>query len=105
MSDYIKREDAIKQIVKGEEMYGEEFATDTGRVKDFLNVLPSADVVEGRHGKWSHDYIKDGVEYNDWFNLHCTVCGETQRDAWGKWNYCPYCGAKMDDEEQAHEKR
>lgn len=46
MSNYIKREDAIKQIVKGEEMYGEEFATDTGRVKDFLNVLPSADVVE-----------------------------------------------------------
>jgi len=55
MSDYIKREDAIKQIVKGEEMYGEEFVTDTGRVKDFLdtgrvkdflNVLPSTDVVE-----------------------------------------------------------
>lgn len=76
MSDYIKREDAIKQ---------------------------SADVVEVRHGKWSHDYIKDGVEYDDWLNLHCTVCGETQRDAWGKWNYCPYCGAKMDEEEQENE--
>lgn len=73
------------------------------KIQMLINATESADVVEVRHGKWSHDYIKDGMEYNDWFNLHCSVCGETQREAWGKWNYCPYCGAKMDGEEQENE--
>lgn len=64
MAEYVNKEDAIKQIVKGEEMYGEEFATDTGRVKDFLGVLPSADVVEVVRCKDCKWYDADGEEMN-----------------------------------------
>ena len=105
MSDYIKREDAIKSIKPMVGIWADDgrFYVDYQRVLDIINNELSADVVEVRHGKWSHNYVKDGMEYNDWFNLHCSVCGETQRDAWGKWNYCPYCGAKMDEEEQGNE--
>ncbi len=98
MNDDIKREDAIKEANTWS-MFGND------NLESRLKRLPSADVVEVRHGKWSHNYIKDGMKYTDWFNLHCSVCGEMQRDAWGKWDYCPYCGAKMDEEEQEHENR
>ena len=69
------------------------------QIKDTSTV----DVVEVRHGKWSHDYIKDGMEYSDWFNLHCSVCGQMQFSTFGKWNYCPNCGARMDEKGQEND--
>lgn len=92
MSDYIKREDAIKQIVKGEEMYGEEFATDTGRVKDFLNVLTSADVVEVvrckdcKYYEWTSNRVPE--EQTWWCYKHNTEMGNN--------DYCSY-GERKDE--------
>ena len=103
MNDYIKREDAVEKIKAD----CDRFDHIPKRVVDFFTLgmesVPSADVVEVRHGKWSHDYIKDGMEYSDWFNLHCSICGQMQFSTFGKWNYCPHCGAKMDEEEQENE--
>ena len=106
MSDYIKREDACERLWK--KLRGLSDVIPMG--KDAAGVavriiedLPIADVEPVRHAKWSHDYIKDGMEYSDWFNLHCSVCGQMQFSTFGKWNYCPYCGAKMDEEEQEHD--
>lgn len=102
-SDYIKKEDVIQEVIYELDAFDHVPQALIDKIKRDVDTLPTADVVEARHGKWSHDYIKDGMKYNDWFNLHCSVCGEMQRDTWGKWNYCPYCGAKMDGEEQEHE--
>jgi len=49
--------------------------------------LPSADVVEVRHGRW---------EYNVFF-WTCSKCGN---DASADWDYCPHCGARMDEVEE-----
>ena len=56
--------------------------------------LPSANVAPVRHGIWE-DY-----EENTW---QCSECGEpfyledgTPQE--NEYNYCPYCGAKMDKE-------
>ena len=58
---------------------------------------PTADVVEVRHGRWIptyHTYYnRDGAcQIADEF--HCSECGIYSRD---EFNYCPNCGAKMDE--------
>lgn len=54
--------------------------------------FPTADVQEVRHGRW--DTINSKV-------TQCSVCGVSRdiRTQVG-WNFCPVCGAKMDEEEQ-----
>ena len=66
-------------------------------LEDFLAGVPTADVVEVRHGHWIEHtekpcWLEDDVEvfYN------CSECGTSH------WSiappYCPECGAKMDGE-------
>lgn len=87
MTDYIKREDAIDAI-------GEAVAD--GLPKGWyspLTIIPAADVEEVRHGRWKNarDLLHD---YDHW---KCSEC-----DWWGihEYDYCPNCGAKMDEVEQ-----
>ena len=51
-----------------------------------IDLQPTVDAEPVRHGhwKWDGDYI-------------CSNCGE--RGHRNKWNYCPNCGAKMDEVE------
>jgi hypothetical protein len=49
----------------------------------FVNVLPAADVVEIKHGKW---------ESRGFHGHNCSVC-DALNDIDTK--YCPNCGAKM----------
>lgn len=51
--------------------------------QEVIDSIPSADVAPVRHGRWEADM--GGV----W----CSVCGEYSE---GEWDYCPYCGARMD---------
>ena len=49
--------------------------------------IPTADVVEVRHGKWL-TYYADCCE--------CSLCQTVYVPQMRKVNYCPNCGAKMD---------
>ena len=61
---------------------------------DYLNIMPTADVVEVRHGEWVQDV------YDKMMDIYRCSCCET---SWSvidndmeRFNYCPNCGAKMD---------
>lgn len=58
-----------------------------GIVQDLLNGMPSADVVEVKHGKWRG-------RKNSFNNIYylCSLCGG---DSPFKANFCPNCGADM----------
>lgn len=66
---------------------------------DFLNGLdntPTADVIPVVHGRWVLDknawQERSGVKR---YLRRCSACGDIQfQDE----NYCPRCGAKMDEE-------
>ena len=71
--------------------------------EDILEIVerqPAADVAEVRHGRW--------IDYSDEYDggyYECSVCGEpwvfidgTPKD--NNANYCPNCGAKMDEVEE-----
>ena len=85
MSDYIKREDVWKTLARCFD----------GKAADIiLEGTPSADVAPVRHGRW---FIKDGI-------IDCSVCNNSGWSATPyeslvrHFNYCPNCGARMDEE-------
>lgn len=55
--------------------------------KDFLSI-PSADVAPVRHGRWIEATRDDPCYYV------CSICGKMVDI---EENYCPNCGAKMDE--------
>lgn len=81
MSDYIKREDAIKTL-EGWKISGEMI----------LATVPSADVRENVRGEWiSKMYECSRENYDQVFC--CSVCGVS--NDWRRTNFCPHCGADM----------
>lgn len=96
MSDYIKREDAIKSLKESKGRY----PTFSGEACAFIIAiqkiknLPAADVVEVKHGQWQLDKEKSkGHVENIYICSSCGIC-----EAWGeteKTSYCPNCGALM----------
>lgn len=101
MSDYIKREDTIIEI---ERFCGYLDDDMLYRIKLALGRLPSADVVEVRHGHWKCEEVP--CVFGKKFILTCSECGESvsvTEEALPEEHYCRSCGARMDGEEQEHE--
>lgn len=64
-------------------------------VSKMVELLPAADVVEVRHGKWTLIGYGNGRP----LRWKCSACGYETFDAVnGDTNFCPNCGAKMDGE-------
>ena len=61
---------------------GYEYGVNLAWVK--INKIPAADVAPVVHGRWA--------------GTVCTACGEST-SFYYDCNYCPWCGAKMDEEE------
>ena len=85
MADLIKRSELIKTI----DGLWDSKATALDR-KDLYNVIKfsmDADVPEIKHGMWKTSETVPGT------CCICSVCGSCPTM---EYNYCPYCGAKMD---------
>lgn len=84
MSDYIKRDDAIKAFdpEQRRDWY-------TPWIVEELKDIPSADVAPVRHGRWEIIDAEEPRRYG---------CSECKRLSWHMENYCPNCGARMDEE-------
>lgn len=85
MYEYIERE-ALRDA-----LYDADAITMNG-VK-ILNQFPPTDVSPVRHGRWR---FCGSDKWNDAYE--CSECGNIAMD---DSNYCPNCGAKMDEEEGA----
>lgn len=95
--------------VLDEAMYHKSFETDDGRQKwhsglwirykiyeEASREVPTVDAQPVKHGKW--DYVTV-VDEGFW---RCSTCG-TPSEALGArklYKYCPFCGAKMDGEQE-----
>ena len=103
MDDFISREATIKRIkevycVGCNSYHGVRCrACGTGDAIDIIEDAPTADVAPVVHGRWVPTKAPFMNECKD-----CSVCG--YRTVWGhRYNYCPNCGAKMDEKEDKHE--
>lgn len=94
MAEYIEREAAIDAIMK---VYvrtaGYKARERVFEAEEAVHRLPAADVAPVVHGHFVHDgqlYV-GGL---DWF--HCSSCGRLVAGAEARFDYCPWCGARMD---------
>ena len=93
MSDFIKRDDAIEKINSALKRV---FVEDIGQ--EIIASIPPADVAPVRHGRW----IEQQKEYRIY---GCSECNKvTLFEKWGDtvkpYDYCPNCGARMDEEKR-----
>lgn len=103
MAEYINREDAERALLERckETGYGGLTPDDIRLVMRTPWRIPTADVVERKHGKWilvqdfSTEEIEDGEKY--WVCSFCG-CGSDSYDTTYHTNYCPNCGADMREE-------
>lgn len=100
MSDYIKREDAIRQIVKTSAQNELDIPA-IGTVIYILSEMDSADVRENVRGEWLSKNLDNFRKYE----VICSVCGARfigNYDAYDEpydFNFCPNCGAEMRGEQ------
>ena len=62
--------------------------------KDMIEDMPAADVAPVRHGRWEEASDGDGIVCPFCRTDFCTIIYDTEY-----FNYCPNCGAKMDEKE------
>ena len=118
MAEYIERGAAIKCAEESYKMWCLAMAAADGEreinkcykmqdvckaIGEVFKIIPAADVAPVVHGKWLNFY-------NDFSCAECDRCGttfevtdnESDEGLWNEfklsYNYCPNCGAKMDEE-------
>ena len=85
MPRFIEATDALRVL---SEYYNYRTDADNYRLAIAISKVPTADVVEVKHGKWEkmwHSYFKQELPC-------CSVCGNFSAM---RWKYCPECGADM----------
>ena len=113
MTDYISREAAIESV--REKVLICESLPDTiakyaslftlTSMNDSLNSIPAGDVVEVVRGKWEYvDIVYDGA--NKISSMRCSNCHKWHNEVFicgnptDFVNYCSFCGAKMEVEQE-----
>lgn len=96
MDEYIKREAALALVqpdAPEDEKAAVTIATAKKLVRSIVRRTPAADVAPVVHGHFVHDgpRFAGGV---DWW--HCSSCGRLASGAETRFDYCPWCGARMD---------
>lgn len=62
-----------------------------GGARKLMEDAPAVDAEPVRHGYWN------GKPVCGHCTVHCSCCRDAFLDNAGRWNYCPNCGAKMDE--------
>ena len=87
MAEYIDREEALISLLYGMVMTGYQ-----SRAMDCVRFIPAADVAPVVHAHWIWKRLG---EYSDGYNWRCSAC---RKESMVAINYCPNCGARMDEE-------
>lgn len=94
---YVSCDDVISALVeKGQSSeryaWGEEWELNFNEILDVLSAIPAADVMKISHAKDIYSSAKGHCEFK------CSLCLEEIAEHWGgRFNYCPYCGAKLEE--------
>ena len=100
MNEYIERERLLRRFNIDDMMNVNGTLISLEDARNTISNFPAADVAPVVHGKWLHtDYALHWTAKDE-----CSECTyhALDRDDLSHYNYCPNCGAKM-DEEDIHE--
>ena len=62
-----------------------------------VDEMPAADVAPVRHGRWKQDILRVKAALSIVAQVY--ICSECGKPAKMQHNFCPHCGAKMDEED------
>ena len=91
MAEYIEREAAIKELMNDAP---EQVGYSREDAADCIRYMDAADVAPVRHGRWEEASDGDGIVCPFCRTDFCTIIYDTEY-----FNYCPHCGAQMDEKE------
>ena len=83
MADYINKQAFLDYMKRTDRYFN---------VKFDIESFPNADVAPVRHGQWEEASDGDGIVCPFCRTDFCTIIYDTEC-----FNYCPNCGAKMDE--------
>ena len=83
MADYIDKQAFLDYMKRTDRYFN---------VKFDIENFPTADVTPVRHGRWEEASDGDGIVCPFCRTDFCTIIYDTEY-----FNYCPNCGAKMDE--------
>ena len=93
---WISREDLMVWLETEEDEMREiddrEAAHEAGYIRKHVMEMPKEDVKPVVHAHW----IKSNYDNVDGTIYECSNCNTVMFNAW---NYCPHCGAKMEEQE------
>ena len=72
--------------------YDDEPTVTKSCVRMTIKHMPIIDAEPIRHGRWK------GKPIAGYSTVKCSECEYVFMENSGKWNYCPHCGTKMDEE-------
>lgn len=91
MTDYISKKSILKDLIG---LPADLDAKTVQRCIEAVHNFPSADVRENKHGKWVYQEPNSGNKFRGAY--WCNQCRNGV--SYHKQNFCPNCGAKMDEE-------
>ena len=98
MSGYIEKDDLGKKILRAWDLWdkkGEDCYLFSDVIVPMFVSQPTADVIEVVHGEWQVYYDEDSPQDGIW---KCSICGYVRLiDDISPTNYCPNCGADMQE--------
>ena len=97
MAKYIELEDAYKTL---SDYYHHSTDNQHMALREALDRVPAADVVERKTGKWMPIKTETGVEAFGFKEMTvnafcCSACGKEVDVSEGDFNFCRFCGSKM----------
>ncbi len=107
MAEYIEREKVIKAAKTNKAVCRCE--ADIVDVQNIVNCVPTADVCPVTHGYWKPIFDTDADKERGFaIEYECSECGCVSRDCTYSraldYEFCPYCGAKMDGDKSNGQK-
>lgn len=97
MAEYIEREAILREIERRESLMVGDKLVSVDAMKSFIKNRPAADVAPVRHGRWVHEHMSEGYAW-----VICSECEAVIHKILinKRLNYCPNCGAKMDEPDE-----
>lgn len=98
MAEYIERNSAMEKILEIGDLNYDGMPAKIGTTHAALIIrnLPAAAVAPVRHGCWGKFSVSNGII----LRVRCSCCAGTQPLTFENMQYCPNCGALMDEGEE-----